>query len=123
MDRGQRSVVARVHRLEHVEGFATTHFADHDSVRSHAKGVYDQVSDADDPASLCVGRPRLQADHVALPGPQLSGVLHRDDAFGSWNEAGEHVEHGGLSRSTSARDHDVHPGMDTGLEELDHCRG
>ena len=41
---GQRSVVARVHRLQHVQRFTATDFADDDAVRTHTQAVDQQFA-------------------------------------------------------------------------------
>ena len=39
VERGERAVVAGVHRLEHVQRFARSHFADDDPVRTHTQRI------------------------------------------------------------------------------------
>src|SRR5579859_6488967 len=73
MDCADRTFVARVHRLEHVEGFAAAHLADDDAVRPHTQGVAHQIALGDFAAALDAGRPRLQRDDVRLLQAQLVG--------------------------------------------------
>src|SRR6476659_576793 len=61
-----RAVVARVHGLEHVEGFARTALPDDDPVWPHPQGVAHQLPDRDGALALDVGRPRFERDHVLL---------------------------------------------------------
>ena len=44
VDGGQRSLVARVHRLHHVEGLGAADLADDDAVGTHAERVADEVA-------------------------------------------------------------------------------
>ena len=56
VDRGQRAVVAGVHRLEHVERLAAADLADDDPVGAHAQRVAHQVADGDLALALDVRR-------------------------------------------------------------------
>ena len=88
MQRGQRSVVARVHRLQHVERLGAAALAHHDPVGPHAQGVRHQVADRHLAGSLGVARARLQAhDMGMLQKPQLGRVLDRDDPLALRNLA------------------------------------
>src|SRR5436190_1102621 len=79
---GERAVVARVQRLQHVQRLGTADLAHDDAVGAHAQGVTDEVADRDLALALDVLRPALQAQHVALHQPELGRVLDRDDALG-----------------------------------------
>ena len=78
VDRRQRALVARVHRLEHVQGLGAADLADDDPVRTHAQRVPDELADADIALALDVRRPSLERDHVLLLELELGGVLDRD---------------------------------------------
>src|SRR5438552_3692209 len=118
--RGHASIVASVHRLEHVEGFGGAAFADHDAVGPHPQGVDDEVSDGDRAAPFDVGAPRFQRDQVALAELQLSGVLHRHHPLRVRDEVREDVEGRRLARPGSAADHHAAPGPNTGADEVRH---
>ena len=60
VDRRQRAVVARVHRLEHVERLRAANLADDDAVGPHAQCVAHEVADADLALALDVRRARLE---------------------------------------------------------------
>ena len=66
VNRGHRSFVTRVHRLQHVEGFLAADLADDDSVGTHTQAVDQQLPLADRALPFHVGRPGLQADDVLL---------------------------------------------------------
>src|SRR3989441_13281194 len=57
----QRAVVAGVHRLQHVEGFAAATLANDDAVRAHAERVLDQVALHDLTLALDVGWTRTRS--------------------------------------------------------------
>ena len=59
--RGERAVVARVHRLEHVQRLGAADLADDDPVGAHAQRVADELADRDLALALDVLRPRLEA--------------------------------------------------------------
>src|SRR5207245_11002272 len=44
VDRGQGTLMARVHGLQHVEGLFATHLAHHDSIRTHTQTVDHQLT-------------------------------------------------------------------------------
>ena len=56
VDRRQRALVARVHRLEHVQGLGAADLADDDPVGTHAQRVPDELADADLALALDVRR-------------------------------------------------------------------
>src|SRR3954467_2310587 len=70
-----RAVVAGVHGLEHVEGFAGTALPDDDPVGPHAQGVAYELADRDGALAFDVGRARLEGHDVLLPKLELRGVL------------------------------------------------
>ena len=78
---GERAVVARVHRLEHVERLGATRLTDDDAVGTHTQRVAHELADLDLARALDVRRPRLERADVLLPEPELLGVLDRDDAL------------------------------------------
>ena len=60
VDRGERAVVARVHRLEHVECFGAARLTDDDPVGSHTQRVAHELADLDLARTLDVRRPCLE---------------------------------------------------------------
>jgi len=122
VDCRQGPVVTGVHRLEHVERLATTHLADHDSVRSHAEGVPDQIADRDLALALDVGRPALKPDLVLLLEVELERVLDGHDTFRLGDEGRDDVLQGRLACTRAPGDEDVQAGFHAGAEELRHLR-
>src|SRR3546814_2712592 len=59
-----RAVVARVHRLQHVERFSGAHLAHDDAIRPHAKRVLDEVALSDLAPALDIGRPGFEPRHM-----------------------------------------------------------
>ena len=74
-----RSVVARVHCLEHVQGFPASALADDDAIRAHAEAVPDQLADRHCATAFDVWRPRLERHDVLLSELELGRVLDGDD--------------------------------------------
>ena len=64
-------------------------------------------------------RSRLQAADVLLVQLQLGGVLDGDDAVFDRDEAGQHVQEGGLAGAGAARDDDVGLGEHGRLQEAE----
>ncbi|MNS95310.1 hypothetical protein D3C72_1295640 [compost metagenome] len=107
MDGGHRSVMAGVHRLQHLQHLGATHLADHDAVGAHAQAVAHQVADADRPLALGATDAALQAHHMRVVERELGGVFHGDDAFVGRHVAGQRIEQRGLARAGAAGDQDV----------------
>ena len=106
-DGRHRAVVARVHRLEHVECLGAADLADDDPVGSHAQGVAHELADRDLALTLDVLRPRLEAEHVLLMELKLRRVLDRDDPVGFGNRSRKRVQERRLAGAGTARDQDV----------------
>jgi len=66
MDCRQRTVMARIHRLKHVQRFLAADLAHDNPVRPHAQAVHHQLSLEDGALPLDVGRARFQPHHVIL---------------------------------------------------------
>ncbi len=81
MDGRQRSVVAGVHRLQHVERFFAAHLADDDAIGAHTQGVDHELPLPDRALAFDVRRPRFEPRDVLLVQLQLGRVLDRDDAL------------------------------------------
>ena len=92
VDRGQRALVARVHRLEHVQRLGAANLADDDPVRPHAQRVADELADPHLALALDVRRAGLEADPVLLLELELGCVLDRDDALRLGDEGRQRVQ-------------------------------
>src|SRR5882672_3043836 len=97
VQRRHRTIMARVHRLQHVQGFAAATLTDDDAVGSHTQAALDELANWDGTLALDVGRTRLELDPVRLLELKLRGVLARDQALGLWDEGREDVEQRGLT--------------------------
>ena len=84
--------MAGVHRLEHVERFFASDFADDDAIGPHTEGVDDQVPLLHGTFAFNVGRPGFEPDDVALAQIELSGVFDRDHTFVLADEARKDIE-------------------------------
>ena len=61
----QRTIMTRIHGLEHVEGLSPPAFADHDAIWACGTGTH-QVADGNLPPPLDVRCSTLQLHHVRL---------------------------------------------------------
>ena len=66
MNRSQRAVVSRIHRLEHVQSFTTSNFSHDDSIRTHTKAIDEQFPLGDLALTFNVGRARFETNHMIL---------------------------------------------------------
>ena len=95
--RRHRSIVARVHGLEHVEGLAATTLADDDAVRAHTQTALDQLANRHRSLAFDVGRTRFELDPVRLLQLELGRVLARDQPLVLRDERRKDVEEGRLA--------------------------
>src|SRR5207247_10732630 len=102
-----RALMARVHRLEHVERLGAADLADDDAVRPHAEGVPDELADPNLALTLDVRRARLEHDHVFLLKLELGRVLDRDDALAPRDAGRQRVQRRRLTSAGTARGEDV----------------
>jgi hypothetical protein len=86
---------------------SATAFADHDTIRPHAKCVFYQIANRVLAFAFEVGRPCLKRDYVRLPQLKLRRIFDRHDALVSGDSRREHVEQGRLAAARPARDDDV----------------
>jgi hypothetical protein len=73
------TLVTGVHRCQQVADLRPAHFSDHNPVRTHSKGLSDEVGQGDHPGELSVCRPTLDPYHMRVTGRQLLRVLDDDD--------------------------------------------
>ena len=101
----QRAVVARVHRLQHIERFIRPDFSQDDSIRTHSQAVADQGALRHFAFAFYVCHSGLKPHHMILAKLELGRVLNRDDPFRGGDEAGEQIQHRGFAGPGSSRDH------------------
>ena len=75
------AVVAGVHGLQHVQGLASAHLAQHDAIRAHTKSVNHQFALTNCSFALDVRRTALHSDDVRLLQLQFGRVFDRNDSF------------------------------------------
>src|SRR5579875_389082 len=114
----QRTLVAGVHRLEHVQRLTGADLTDDDPVRAHPQGVPHEVPDGHLPSPLRVGRTGLEAEDVLLVELQLLGVLDGDDPLVLRDERRQDVEQRGLPSAGAPRDQDDESAEHAGFDEL-----
>src|SRR5438045_5752378 len=71
VDGRQRTIVASIHRLQHIERFFDTHLTNDDTIRPHTQTVDEELPLLNGTCSFHVGRATLHAHHVALLHNQL----------------------------------------------------
>ena len=118
MHRRQRSVMARVHRLQHVQRLAAAAFADDDAVRTHSETVLHEVADRYRTLPLDVRGTGLEPHDMRLLQPKFRRVLDRHDTLVLGNVAGQEVEERRLAGSRAAGDDDVLAEPHAQLHEL-----
>ena len=66
MDGYQRTFMAGIHRLQHIDGFFTAHLAQDDAIRAHPQRVAHQCALRNFARTFDVWRARFQAHHMRL---------------------------------------------------------
>ncbi len=104
---GQGTIVAGVHGLQHVQGFAATNLADDDSFGPHTQAVPDEIARGDFTLAFDIRRSRLQSNNVWLLQLQLGGIFDSDDALVGRDITRQYIQHCGLARAGTAGNDDV----------------
>ena len=99
--------MARVHRLQHIEGFFATDLTYDDSVGTHTQRVDQQLPLLDGTLSFDVRRPGFEAHNVFLVQLQLRRIFYGHDSFAVGNERRQDVQQSGFTGAGSARDQNV----------------
>jgi len=124
VNRCHRPVMARAHRLEHVDRFLAADFAQNNSVGPHSQAVAHEVAGRDlGPGIVGATRPCLQTNDVALLKADLRGILDRHDALFDSDIAAERIEQRRLSRTRAAANQDVQARIDRRGEIGKHFAG
>ncbi len=119
---GHRTVVAGVHRLEHVQGFTGSHFADDDAIGPHTQTVLHQIALGDFAFAFDVLRARFQSNHVRLLQLKFGRVFDRHHALFGGDVARKTVQQSCLTGTGAAADEHIAPRLHGGGEEI-HDRG
>lgn len=82
MHSSRAAVVTGVQGGQQVDHLGAPDLADHDSVRSHAQGLTDQVAHGDRTDALDVRGSGDQAHHMGMWRRELGGVFDADDPLG-----------------------------------------
>ena len=118
VDGRERPVVARRHRLEHVERLAAAHLADDQSVGPHPQRVAHELPDADLARALETRAARLQARDVRAIDAQLGGVLDGHDPLARVDARGERAQQRRLAARRAAADDDREPRAHAAIEQV-----
>src|SRR5438105_12133266 len=108
-----------VHRLEHVERFATATLADDDSIGSHTKCVLDEVALNDLALALDVRGTCLEAHPVLVLDLQLGWVLDSHDLLVARDVAGQQVQQRRLACAGTTRDKNGGTGAHTCAQAIE----
>ena len=120
---GHRSLVARIHGLEHIECFFAADLTDDDAVGSHTQAVDEQLPLPDSSLSFHVGRTGLQTDNVLLRQLQFGRVFDCDDAFVLRNVLRQNVKEGRFTGAGTAGDQDAEARAHRGRKQFHHLGG
>ncbi len=113
----------RIHRLKHVDHFASPYFPDDDPIGSHPQAVANQGALGDFPRTFHTGRTRLETDHMGLLKAQFCGILDGHQTLIVRDETGQYIEQGCFSAPGPTRDQDIQAGLDHGSDQHGHFRG
>src|SRR5690242_14776183 len=102
VNRRERTVVARIHGLEHVQRFFATNLTDDDAVGTHTQRVDNELPLLNRAPAFDVGWTRLQSNHVVLVELQFGRILHGDDAFAIRNVRRQNVKERRLAGTRAA---------------------
>ena len=75
----QRSVMARVHGLQHIQRFGSAAFPHDDPVGTHTQSIDHQIPNGDPPLPFDVRRPGFQGNQILMGKFKFGGILHSDD--------------------------------------------
>ena len=123
VNRGERSVVARIHGLQHVQRFFRPDLAHDDAVGAHTEGINHQLPDVNRARALDVGGPGFHARHVRLLQPQFGRVFDGHDALVFRDIGGKRVEQRRLAGTRTAADQDVQARLDAAFQQFQHTLG
>ena len=119
----QGAVVASIHGLEHIEGFAAAAFADDDAVGAHTEGIAHEIADGNGSAAFDIGRSGFKADEVRLCESKFGRVFDGQDSFGMRQVIREDIEECRLTGSGTACDDDIFPKQNADSEKFAHGIG
>ena len=102
MDGSERSVMAGIHRLQHIERFLASNLTHDDAVRSHTQRIDQKLPLVNSTFPFNVWWPRFQADDVILMQLQFCRVFYTYNSFAVGDKRGQNVQQRGLSSAGTA---------------------
>ena len=87
-----------IHRLEHVQSFTTTTFANNDTIRAHPQRIAHQFTDTYYSMTFHIGKLGFEANDMILLKLQFGGILNRNDPFRCRDETRQNIQERGLAR-------------------------
>src|SRR6266498_4281235 len=97
MQGSKRPIMARVHRLQHIQRLTAATFTHDDTVWAHTQGITNQISNGYYASSIGVGDLCFHTQDMILLKLQLSRIFDCDDPFFLSNITGKDIEKGGLA--------------------------
>src|SRR5271157_3923422 len=123
VDSGERTFVAGIHGLKHVEGFFAAHLAHHNAVGTHTQAVDDKLAHANRTFAFDVGRAGFETHYVFLLELQFGRVFDGYDALRIRDVTGKDIENRGFAGARSSGNDQVQTALDHGREQFQHGLG
>ena len=123
VDRGQRTVVALRHRVEHRHDLVAEDLTDDDARGVHTQRPPHQLGHGDGALALGVGQPLFEGHHVRVEvgervEAEFQGAFDGDESLVRRDLVGEGAQQRRLTGVRGARDHDVLARADGAREEV-----
>ena len=96
-----------IHRLQHVECFATTALTNDNSLGAHTEGVHHQITNGNFTSPFNIWRAGFKRNHMLLTQLQFSSIFYCYDTFIIRDETGKHIQKCGFARTSTARDNNI----------------
>src|SRR6056297_2698126 len=117
----KRSVVTRIHCLQHVKSLACPDLSYNNPVRPHPEAVSYQVPYCNLTFAFYVGRSRFHPYQMLLVKLKLCSVLYGNYSFLFGYETGQYIKCCGFSASCSTRYYNIEARLNTCLKKLATC--
>ena len=107
MDGGHRSIVPRVHGLQHFQHLGTAYLTHHNAVGAHAQAVAQQITNRHHTRTIKATGAAFHAHDMRVRQGQLGRVFDRHHALICGNKARNRVEHRGFAAACATTNQDV----------------
>jgi hypothetical protein len=120
MGSGEGPVMARIHSLQHIEGFSPADFAHDDTIRPHTEGILYEITDGNGPFAFDIGRTGFQSHHMRLLKSKFGSIFNGYDSFVRRNKRRKYIQRRRFPGTGTPADEDIQPGFHAGPEENSH---